>query len=182
MRRKRPAAEDIPPDQGSREGDPETKGAPLREEEALSDDPKSEDVKPSRNKPNGVKEGLFLHGYCGAFAVVLHREKGWPVGAFVVRRESDYPDERWHERIAHAVAIPEEGLVADVKGARKRKKVYKHIVWDESSAQEIGFKSSLGQQDLIGRMAIRDPELQRAKDAYKALEGRFTGLHQGDAV
>lgn len=118
-------------------------------------------------------EQIFLSGYCGAFAVVLHNKHPWPLGVFVLRTESDYPDEAWRTTIAHAVCeIPSKGLVADVKGPRPKEEVYPDLRYS-SEPDDIGFEEITSEQELINRMLIRRAEIDFAARGYRKFEGRF---------
>lgn len=128
----------------------------------------------SEDAPRGerITERLFPSGYCGAFAVVLHNRHPWPLGLFVLRNESDYPDEDWRTVIAHAVALPAEGIVADVKGIRAEEDIYPDLRYS-NEPDEIALEEMVPEQELINRMLISLDEIDLAKQGYRKFRDRF---------
>lgn len=119
-----------------------------------------------------ITEQLFLSGYCGAFAIVLHNRHPWPLGLFVLRHESEYPDEQWRTTIAHAVTLPSDGTIADVKGIRPAEKVYPDLRYS-SEPDGIGLEISVPEQAVINRMLIGLDEIDVAREAYRKYSDRF---------
>jgi len=126
-----------------------------------------------RYRRNPISDEQLLRvacvGMCGEFAVALHREFGYPLGAFY-----EVGPDGWEEgdyTLAHAFAYHPSGKLVDSKGVRSRASMKRDLLTTGGEIKEA--RTTEGDLDALSMEGLDAEVLEASQNYIRRNRGAF---------
>jgi hypothetical protein len=145
----------------------------MRHGEQFVPQPKRIAEKVKRYRRNPMSDADLLRfacvGMCGEFAVALHREFGYPLGAFYEIGPDGWEDGDY--TLAHAFAYHPSGKLVDSKGVRSRAGMKKELLTGGGEIEE--HRTSVSDLDALSMEGLDEEVLAASQDYIRRHRGAF---------